>query len=132
MKILETEPAVDKEWDKLENLPSWDCQKGRPKAEVVRQATLTNELFLFFQMHAERARHLRLYKGGVVLTGDNIYGPQQKSSSTRRTKRVSFKHGSDKICWYTLLTSWKGQEQRMHEVSVHLQVRMSDAPRLLR
>ena len=31
MKIPETEPGVDKEWDKLENLPSWDCQKKKTK-----------------------------------------------------------------------------------------------------
>ena len=35
MKICVVKVAVDKEWEKLENIPAWDLTKVRSKKEVI-------------------------------------------------------------------------------------------------
>ena len=38
MKIPAANAAVDKEWEKLENIPAWDMTKVRSKSEVIDEA----------------------------------------------------------------------------------------------
>ena len=38
MTILDATAAVDREWDKLKSLLTWDFKNVKPKSEVVRQA----------------------------------------------------------------------------------------------
>ena len=36
MKIPKATAAVDKEWNKLQNMPAWDFERVKPEAKVVR------------------------------------------------------------------------------------------------
>ena len=38
MKIPDMKAAVDKEWEKLENLPAWQMTKVKSKKEVIQEA----------------------------------------------------------------------------------------------
>ena len=38
MKILDAKAAVEKEWDKLENIPAWQESKAKSKQEVIDEA----------------------------------------------------------------------------------------------
>ena len=38
MKIPAAKAAVDKEWEKLENIPAWDKTKVRNKSDVIDEA----------------------------------------------------------------------------------------------
>ena len=38
MKIRDAKAAVDKEWEKLENLPAWQMTNGKSKKEVMLEA----------------------------------------------------------------------------------------------
>ena len=38
MKIPAAKAAVDKEWEKLEKIPTWELTKGRNKSEVIDEA----------------------------------------------------------------------------------------------
>ena len=38
MKIPAAKAAVDREWEKLEKIPSWDLTKVRSKSEVIDEA----------------------------------------------------------------------------------------------
>ena len=43
---LKEAKAMDKEWDKLQDSPVWDFQNAKPKAEVVRHATMAEDTFI--------------------------------------------------------------------------------------
>ena len=77
MKIPAATAAVDKEWEKLENIPAWDLTKVRSKSEVIDEARTKGAKVHFTSLmnicrlkNAElEAKHLT-YKGRVVLRGD--------------------------------------------------------------
>ena len=79
MKIPDATAAVDKEWDKLKNIPAWDVKKARSQAEVVIQAKMNAKTVHFANLmdlcnlkNAGLAKHLQKNKARVVLREDNV------------------------------------------------------------
>ena len=50
MKIPAAEEAVDKEWEKLENIPAWDLTKVTSKKEVIDDARTKSAKFHFVSL----------------------------------------------------------------------------------
>ena len=79
MKIPAAKAAVDKEWEKLEKIPSWDITKVRNKSEVIDEARTTGAKVHFASLmdichlkNAELEAKHQKYKGRVVLRGDIV------------------------------------------------------------
>ena len=79
MKIPAAKAAVDKEWEKLENILAWDKTKVRNKSEVIDEARTKGANVHFASLmdicHLKNAKleakHQK-YKGRVVLRGDIV------------------------------------------------------------
>ena len=79
LKIPDAKAAVDKQWEKLKNIPAWDVKKVRSKSEVVRQAKIegkpvhfANLMDLCHLRNAELEKHFQTYKERVVLRRGNV------------------------------------------------------------
>ena len=79
MKIPAAKAAVDKEWEKLENIPAWDITKVRNKSEVIDDARTKGRNVHFASLmdichlkNAELETRHQKYKGRVVLRGDIV------------------------------------------------------------
>ena len=79
MKIPEAKAAVDKEWEKLENIPAWDETKVRHKSDVIDEARkeggkvhVASLMDLCQLKNAELETKHQKYKGRVVLRGDIV------------------------------------------------------------
>ena len=73
MKIPAAKAAVDKEWEKLENIPAWDLTKVRSKKEVIYEARMSGATVHFASLmdichlkNAELEAKHQKYKGRVV------------------------------------------------------------------
>ena len=73
-KIPAAKAAVDKEWEKLENIPAWDLTKVRNKSEVIDEARTKCRNVHFASLmdichlkNAELETKHQKYKGRVVL-----------------------------------------------------------------
>ena len=78
-KIPAAKAAVDKEWDKLENIPAWELTKVRSKSEVIDDARTSGTKVHFSSLmdichlkNAELEAKHQKYKGRVVLRGDIV------------------------------------------------------------
>ena len=74
MKIPAAKAAVDKEWEKLDNIPAWDLTKVRSKSEVIDEARTKGAKVHFASLmdichlkNAELETKHQKYKGRVVL-----------------------------------------------------------------
>ena len=101
MKIPAAKAAVDKEWEKLENIPAWDLTEVRSKSEVIDKARMKGANFHFASLmdicHLENAeleaKHPK-FQGRVVLRGDIVKDDsgsyavfsEQGSSASQRTE----------------------------------------------
>ena len=79
MKIPAAKAAVDKEWEKLENIQAWDLTKVRSKKEAIDEArTMGAKVHFASLMHICHLKNAELetkhqkYKGRVVLRGDIV------------------------------------------------------------
>ena len=77
MKIPAAKAAVDKEWEKLEKIPTWDTTKVRNKSEVIDDARTKGIKVHFASLmdichlkNAELEAKHQKYKGRIVLRGD--------------------------------------------------------------
>ena len=77
MKIPAAKAAVDKEWEKLEQIPAWNLTKVRNKTEVIDEARMKGGKVHFASLmdichlkNAELETKHQKYKGRVVLRGD--------------------------------------------------------------
>ena len=78
MKIPAAKAAVDKEWEKLEKIPTWNITQVRNKSEVIDEARTKGEkvhcaslMDICHLKNAELETKHQKYKGRVVLRGDN-------------------------------------------------------------
>ena len=79
MKIPAAKAAVDKEWEKLEKISSWNLTKVKSKKQVIDEARTKGANVHFASLmdtcHLEKAeleaKHQK-YKGRVVLRGDTV------------------------------------------------------------
>ena len=79
MKIPAAKAAVDKEWVKLEKIPSWDLTKVRNKSEVIEEARTKGAKVHFASLmdichlkNAELETKHQKYVGRVVLRSDIV------------------------------------------------------------
>ena len=138
MKIPDAKAAVDKEWKKLENIPAWDVRKVKSKKEVVKEAQKNNNKVHFASLtdschlkNSESKPQVQKYKGRVVLrghivkddSGDFAVFTEQGSSASQMTAAkvmdIIFR-----------LPGCAGQAA--DAVSAYTQVKMEDAPTLLK
>ena len=137
MKIPAAKAAVDKEWEKLGNIPAWDLTKVRSKSEVIDEASKGRKVHFASLMdichlkNAELEAKHQKYKGRVVLRGDivkddsgsyAVFTEQGSSASQMTAAKVM-----DII---SRLPGCAGQAA--DAVSACTQVQMEDAPKLLK
>ena len=79
MKIPAAQAAVEKQWEKLENIPAWYLTKVRSKSEVIDEARRKGAKVHFASLmdichlkNAELETKHQKYKGRVVLRGDTV------------------------------------------------------------
>ena len=138
MKIPAAKAAVDKEWEKLENILAWNLTKVRSKKEVIDEARTSGAKVHFASLmdichlkNAElEAKHQKC-KGRVVLRGDivkddsgsyAVFTEQGSSASQMTAAKIM-----DII---SRLTGCDGQAA--DAVSAYTQVKMEDAHKLLK
>ena len=138
MKIPAAKAAVDKEWEKLEKIPAWDITKVRSKKEVIDEARTKGAKVHFASLmdichlkNAELETRHQKYKGRVVLRSDIVKDAsgsyavftEQGSSASQMTPAIVM----DII---SRLPGCAGQAA--DAVSAYTQVKMEDAPKLLK
>ena len=79
MKILAAKAAVDKEWEKMEQISAWNLTKVSSKKEVIDEARTSGATVHFASLmdmchlkNAELEAKHQKYKGRVVLRGDIV------------------------------------------------------------
>ena len=138
MKIAAAKAAVDKEWEKLEKISAWNLTKVRNKTEVIDEARTKGARVHFASLmdichlkNAELETKHQKYKGRVVLRGDivkddsgsyAVFTEQGSSASQMTAAKVM-----DII---SRLPGCAGQAA--DTVSANTQVKMEDAPKLLK
>ena len=130
--------AVDKEWEKLEKISTWNLTKVRSKKEVIDEARTSSAKVHFTSLmdichlkNAELEAKHQKYKGRVVLRGDivkddsgsyAVFTEQGSSASQMTAAKVM-----DIIC---RLPGCDGQAA--DAVSAYTKVKMEYAPKLLK
>ena len=139
MKIPDAQAAMDKECKKLETIPVWDLEKVKSKKEVILEAQRDKKKVHFaslvdtchLQEDAEPEPKLQKYKGRVVLRGDIVkddsgayaFFTEQGSSASQMI--------AAKIM--DVVARSPGYDgQAADAVSAYTQVKLADAPRLLK
>ena len=138
MKIPEAKAAADKEWEKLEKISAWDLAKVRNKSDVIDDARSKNVKVHFASLmdlcrlkNAELEQKHQRYKVLVVLRGDIVKDDsgfyavltEQGSSASQMT-------AAKVMDIISRLPGCAGQAA--DAVSAYTQVRMKDAPKLLK
>ena len=140
IKIPAVKAAVDKEWEKLEKISAWNLTKVKSKSEVIDEARTKGAKVHFASLmdmchlkNAELEAKHQKYKGRVVLRGDIVKDEsgsyvvftEQGSSASQMTaaKVMDINH---------LQTARVAHGQAADAVSAYTQVKMEDAPKLLK
>ena len=137
MKIPAAEAAVDKEWEKLEKISAWNLTKVRSKKEVIDEARTSGATVHFASLmdichlkNAELEAKHQKYKGGVVLRGDIV--KDDSGSYAVFTEQGSSASQTTAAKIMDIISRLPGCDgQAADAVSVHTQVKMEDAPKLL-
>ena len=135
MKIPAAKAAVDKVWEKLEKISAWNLTKVRSKKEVIDEARTKGAKVRFASLmdtchlkNAELEAKHQEYKGRVVLRGDIV---KDNSGSyavfTEQGSSASQMTAAEVMDIISRLT-----EQAADAVSACTQVKMKDAPKLLK
>ena len=136
--ILAAKAAMDKEWEKLEKIPAWDITKVRNKSEVIDEARTEGIKVHFVSLmdichlkNAELETKHQKYKGRVILRGDivkddsgsyAVFTEQGSSASPMTAAKVM-----------DIVSRLPGCDgQAADAVSAYTQVKMEDAPKLLK
>ena len=136
MKISAAKAAVDKEWEKLEKIPAWDITKVRNKSEVIDEARTKGAKVHFASLmdicHFQNWRQsTKKYKGRVVFRGDIV---EDDSGSyavfTEQGSSASQKTAAKVMDIISRLPGCSGQAA--DAVSANTQVKMEDAPKILK
>ena len=138
MKIPEAKAAVDEEWEKLERISAWNLTKVRSKKEVIDEARtkgakvhFASLMDIFHVKNAELETKHQKYKGRVVLRGHilkddsgayAVFTEQGSSASQMTAAKV--------MDFISRLPGCAGQAG--DAVSAFTQVKMEDAPKLLK
>ena len=138
MKIPAAKAAVDKEWEKLEKIPAWDKTKVRNKSEVVDEARKEGRKVRFALLmdichlkNAELETKHQKYKGRVVLRGDIV--KDDSGSYAVFTEQGSSASQMTAAKIMDIISRLPGcAGQAADAVSAYTQVKMEDAPKLLK
>ena len=141
MKIPAAKAAVDKEWEKLEQISAWNLTKVRSKKEVIDEARTNGAKVPFASLmdichwkNAELEAKHQKYKGRIVLRGDIVKDgsgssavfTEQGSSASQMTACISSPDclvATDKqLTQYLLIPRKKG---RCTQVTENSQIGMS-------
>ena len=138
MKIPAAKAAVDKEWEKLENNSAWNLTKVRSKKEVIDEARTKGVKAHFASLmdvcHLKNAqleaKHQK-YKGRVVLRGD--IEKDDSGSYAVFTELASSASQMTAAKVMDIISRLPGcAGQAADAVSAKTQVKMEDAPKLLK
>ena len=138
MKIPAAKAAVDKEWEKLEKIPAWDLTKVRSKKEVIDEARTKSAKvhsaslmdICHFKNAELEAKHQK-YKGRVQLRGDIVKDDSGSYAVFTEQGSSASQVVAAKIM--DIMSSLPGCEgQAADAVSAETQVKMEDAPKLLK
>ena len=138
MKIPAAKAAVDKEWEKLENIPAWDITKVRNKSEVTDEARTKGIKVHFVSLmdichlkNAELETKHQQFSGRVVLRGDIV--KDESGSDAVFTDQGSSASQMTAAKVMDIISRLPGcARQAADAVSAHTQVSMEDAPKLLK
>ena len=138
MQIPDAKAAVDWEWKELETIPAWHLEKVKSNEEVILEAQRDKKKVHFATWmdichlkNAELEPKFPKYKGRIVLRGDIVKDDsgahavltEQGSSASQRT--------AAKIM--DIISRLPGCDgQAADAVSAYTQVKMEDAPKLLK
>ena len=137
MKIHAAKAAVDKEWEKLEKISSWNLTKVRSKSEVIEEARVLGATVHFASLmdichlkNAELEAKHQKYKGRVVLRGDivkddsgsyAVFTEQESSASQMTAAKIM-----------DIISRLPGCDgQAADAVSAYTQIKIEDAHKLL-
>ena len=137
MKIPAAKAAVDKEWEKLENISAWNLTKVRSKKEVIDEARTSGATVHFSSLmdichlkNAELEAKHQKYKGRVVLRGDIV--KDDSGSYAVFTEQGSSASQMTAAKIMDIISRLPGcAGQAADAVSAYTQVKMEDAPKLL-
>ena len=138
MKIPAAKAAVDKEWEKLEKISAWNLTKVRSKKQVTDKARTKGAKVHFASLmntchlkNAELEAKHQKYKGRVVLRGDIVKDDSGSYAAfTEQGSSASKMTGAKVMDIISRLPGCAGQAA--DTVSAHTQVKMEDAPKLLK
>ena len=138
VKIPAAKAAVDKEWEKLEKISTWNLTKVRSKSEVIDEARTKGAKVHFASLmdichlkNAELETKHQKYKGRVVLRGDIVKDDSGPSAVfTEQGSSASHMTAAKVMDIISRLQGCAGQAA--DAVSAKTQVKMEDAPKLMK
>ena len=138
MKIPVAKAAVEKEWEKLEQIPAWDLTKVRSEKEVIDEARTKGAKVHFASLmdichlkNAELEAKHQKYKGRVVLRDDIVKDDSGSCAVfTEQGSSASQMTAAEIMDIISRLPGYAGQAA--DAVSACFQVKMEDAPKLLK
>ena len=136
MKIPAAKAAVDKEWEKLEKISTWNLTKVRSKKEVIDEARTKGAKVHFASLmdichlkNAELEAKHQKYKGRVVLRGDIVKDDSGSHAVfTEQGSSASQMTAAKVMDIISRLPGCSGQAA--DAVSAYTKVKMEDAPKL--
>ena len=137
-KIPAAKAAVDKECEKFEKIPAWDLTTVRSKSEVIDEARTKGAKVHFASLmdichlkNAELETKHQKYKGRVVLRGDIVKDDSASYAVfTEQGSSASQMTAAKVMDIISRLPGCSGQAA--DAVSAYTQVKMEDAPKLLK
>ena len=138
MKILAAKAAVEKEWEKLEKIPAWDLTKVRSKSEVIDEARtkgvkvhFPSPMDICHLKNAECETKHQKYKFRIGLRGDIVKDDSGSHAIfTEQGSSASQMTAAKAMDIISRLPGCAGQAA--DAVSAYTQVKMEDAPKLLK
>ena len=138
MKIIAAKAAVDKEWEKLEKIPAWNLTKVRSKKEVIDEARtkgvkvhFASLMDIFHLKNAELEAKHQKNKGRVVLRGDIVKDDSGSYAVLNEEGSSASQMTAAKVM--DIISRLPGcAGQAADAVSAYTQVKMEDAPKLLK
>ena len=138
MKIPAAKAAVDKEWEKLENISAWNLTKVRSRKDVIDEARTSGAAIYFASLmdichlkNAELEAKHQKYKGRGVFRGDIVKdGSGSCAVFIERVSSASQMTAANIIM--DIISRLLGCDgQAANAVSAYTQVKMEDAHKLL-
>ena len=138
MNLPAAKAAVNKEWEKLEKIPAWDLTKVRSKSEVIDDARTKGAKVHFASLmdichlkNAELEAKHQKNKGRVVLRGDFV--KDDSGSYAVFTEQGSSASQMTAAKIMDIISRLPGcAGQAADAVSAHTQIKVEDAPKLLK